>query len=63
MLPLGFKFDVDAVIVAGVAHRLDCSLLPADLPDEAAPLAWRRLPLRAMSPGVPALQSAVRDAP
>ena len=28
MLPLGFRFDLDAVIVAGVAHRADCGLLP-----------------------------------
>jgi hypothetical protein len=26
--PLGFRFDVDAVIVDGVAHRGDCPLVP-----------------------------------
>jgi hypothetical protein len=24
MLPLGFRFDVDAVVIGGVAHRSDC---------------------------------------
>jgi hypothetical protein len=24
VLPLGFRFDVDAVVVGGVAHRGDC---------------------------------------
>ncbi len=28
MLPLGFRFDIDAVIVGGVAHRAGCGLLP-----------------------------------
>jgi hypothetical protein len=32
VLPLGFRFDVDAVILAGVAHRADCGLLPVRLP-------------------------------
>jgi hypothetical protein len=27
MLPLGFRFDVAAVIVDGIAHRTDCVLL------------------------------------
>jgi hypothetical protein len=26
MDPLGFRFDVDAIIVSGVAHRAGCSL-------------------------------------
>jgi hypothetical protein len=29
MLPLGFRFDVDAVLLGAVAHRPDCRLLPA----------------------------------
>jgi hypothetical protein len=32
VLQLGFKFDVDAVIVSGVAHRPGCDLLPTPLP-------------------------------
>jgi hypothetical protein len=24
VLPLGFRFDVDAVVIGGVAHRSDC---------------------------------------
>jgi len=35
MLPLGFKFDVDAVLVGGVAHRKDCGHLPRTLPHDA----------------------------
>ena len=35
MLPLGFKFDVDAVILSGIAHRADCAELPRDLPPGA----------------------------
>ena len=35
MLALGFRFDVDAVLVAGVAHRHDCDLLQRPLPDDA----------------------------
>jgi hypothetical protein len=35
MLPLGFRFDVDAVIVDGVAHRTDCEWLPGELPPDA----------------------------
>jgi hypothetical protein len=36
VLPLGFRFDVDAVIVGGVAHCADCPELPRDLPPGAA---------------------------
>ena len=32
MLPLGFRFDVDAVILEGTAHTPACPLLPAVLP-------------------------------
>ena len=39
MLPLGFRFDVDAVLVRGVAHRADCRHLPPPLPDEALSVA------------------------
>jgi hypothetical protein len=35
VLPLGFRFDVDAVIVDGVAHRTDCEWLPGELPPDA----------------------------
>jgi hypothetical protein len=35
VLPLGFRFDVDAVLVGGVAHRTDCDLLGCPLPDDA----------------------------
>jgi hypothetical protein len=35
VLPLGFKFDVDAVLVGGVAHRKDCDRLPRALPHDA----------------------------
>jgi hypothetical protein len=35
VLPLGFRFDVDAVLVGGVAHRKDCDRLRCPLPDDA----------------------------
>ena len=35
MLPLGFRFEVDAVIVDGVAHRADSASLPGELPPGA----------------------------
>jgi len=35
VLPLRFRFDVDAVLVAGVAHRQDCDHLQLPLPDDA----------------------------
>jgi hypothetical protein len=35
VLPLGFRFDVDAVIVAGVAHRPACDQLSGTLLGEA----------------------------
>jgi len=35
MMPLGFRFDVDAVIFDGTAHRERCPLLPAALPAAA----------------------------
>ena len=35
VLPLGFRFDVDSVIVAGVAHRADCDRVPRRLSNEA----------------------------
>lgn len=38
MLPLGFRFDVDAVIIGSIAHRTDCTELPRDLPADAAPV-------------------------
>jgi hypothetical protein len=33
--PLGFRFDVDAVLVDGIAHREHCDRLPPVLSDEA----------------------------
>jgi hypothetical protein len=39
MLPLGFRFDVDAIVLDGTAHRADCQLLPATLPADAVRLA------------------------
>jgi len=39
VLPLGFKFDVDAVILDTVAHRPSCALLPAMLPPDATAVA------------------------
>jgi hypothetical protein len=38
MQPLGFRFDVDTVIVGSVAHRADCSALPARLPEDVVSL-------------------------
>lgn len=35
MLPLGFKLDVDAVVVGDVAHRADCDRLPRAVPQDA----------------------------
>ena len=37
--PLGFRFDVDAVLLGGVAHRAECRLLPTLLPAVAISLA------------------------
>jgi hypothetical protein len=33
--PLGFRFDVDAMIVDATAHRADCPLMPPTLPPDA----------------------------
>jgi hypothetical protein len=38
VLPLGFRFDVDAVIVEGVAHRVDCDRALRGLANEAIPV-------------------------
>jgi hypothetical protein len=35
VLPLGFRFEVAAVILGGVAHRAGCHELPRDLPPDA----------------------------
>jgi hypothetical protein len=35
VLPLGFKLEVDAVIVGGVAHRAGCDRLPRTLPPDS----------------------------
>ena len=35
VLPLGFQFDVDVVVVHGMAHRPDCHCLPRPLPCDA----------------------------
>jgi hypothetical protein len=35
VLPLGFRFDIDAVDGRGVAHRTDCNFLAQPLPDDA----------------------------
>ena len=39
MLPLGFRFDVDAVILEETAHTVACPLVPAVLPAAASWLA------------------------
>jgi hypothetical protein len=39
MLPLGFRFDVDAVILDGTAHVIACPLVPPVLPPRATRLA------------------------
>jgi hypothetical protein len=39
VLPLGFRFDVDAVLLRGLAHRADCRLLPTPLPAAALSVA------------------------
>jgi hypothetical protein len=39
MLPLGFRFDVDVVILDGAAHGTPCPLRPAALPVGAKRLA------------------------
>jgi len=51
MLPLGFRFDVDAVLLRGVAHRADCRLLPTPLPADALSLALGELHRSARCPG------------
>jgi hypothetical protein len=35
VLPLGFRFDVDAVVVGGVAHRRDCDQIMDAFADDA----------------------------
>jgi hypothetical protein len=35
MRPLGFRFDVDAVVVGVVAHRKECDRLQRPLPNDA----------------------------
>jgi len=35
VLSLGFRFDVNAVVVAGVARRMDCDRIPRELPPDA----------------------------
>jgi hypothetical protein len=35
VLPLGFRFDVDAVVIGGVAHRSDCDQINDALADDA----------------------------
>jgi hypothetical protein len=35
MLPLGFRYDEDAVILDGTAHTINCPMLPAVLPPGA----------------------------
>jgi hypothetical protein len=39
MEPLGFRFDVDALIINGTAHRTDCPFIPTSLPADAVRLA------------------------
>jgi hypothetical protein len=39
VLPLGFRFDVDAVVVEGVAHRSDCDRLCGSSADDATLIA------------------------
>jgi hypothetical protein len=34
VLPLGFRFEVHAVLVDGVAHRSDCDRLERPLPED-----------------------------
>jgi len=36
VLPLGFRFDVDAVVVGGVAHCSDCDEIDDRFADDAA---------------------------
>jgi hypothetical protein len=38
MQPLGFRFDEDAVLLDGAAHRTYCALLPVPLPGGAVRL-------------------------
>jgi hypothetical protein len=39
VLPLGFRFDVDAVLIGGVAHRKDCEGLQRPLPNDAVSIS------------------------
>jgi hypothetical protein len=39
MQPLGFRFDVDSLIIDGTAHRTGCRLIPTLLPADAVRLA------------------------
>ena len=38
VLPLGFRFDVDAVVISGVAHRRDCDQIKGAVADDAVHL-------------------------
>ena len=35
MLPLGFRFDVEAVVIGGVAHRSDCRYVATATAEDA----------------------------
>jgi hypothetical protein len=39
MQPLGFRFDLDALLIEGTAHRTGCPLIPALPPVDAVRLA------------------------
>ena len=39
LTPLGFRFDVDTVLIGGVAHRSGCRTLPRSLPAAAITIA------------------------
>ena len=62
VVPLGFRFDVDAVVIGGVAHRSNCREVADDAAIDAVHDPRRRGASRRVLPaGVPMLPAAVRD--
>ena len=62
MLPLGFRFDLGAVILDGTAHTADCVVLPVTLPPGAVRLdAGETYHLGTLSSGIQ-LRAGLRDA-
>ena len=62
VLQLGFRFDVDAVVVAGVAHRNDCDHISDASGDDAIGILAGGVHRRVLPAGVSEVLAAVRVA-